>query len=149
MNKLKELFLKLPKIIRYLINSCIVTVLDVVIVWILFSVFHMEIVHANTIGVVAGFLADYLLSAMFVFETARKKGGFSVYFGTFLFGLFLADWLIYIGNTVLFTDFSKQWNFLLSKGISIVLPFFILYFLRKLLYAGIDRYRLSKGAGTK
>lgn len=134
MKKIIQLFMKMPQIIRYGLNSCIVTVLDLIIVWILFSGFHMNIVVANTLGVISGFLFDYILSVLFVFKQAKKTGGFTVYLVTFVFGLALADWLIYIGNTILFINMNEKLNFLFSKGLSIVVPFFLLYYLRKVIY---------------
>ena len=129
---LKELFLRFPPVIRYGLNSCFVTV-------ILYRGFGMHIVIANTIGVVTGFLIDYRLSVHFVFEHAEGKRGFSIYLITFLIGLVLADVLVYLSAEYWFVSMSKFWNALFSKGISIVVPFFFLYFLRKGLYASLGQ----------
>lgn len=125
--------MKLPRIFRYLFNSGIVTVVDVMVVWILVQC-QIDIVVSNTIGVIVGFLLGYMLTAWLVFDSAKGKGGFVIYFVTFLIGLILADFLIWWGNQKLFVAFSENINFLLSKGLSVVVPFFVMYFLRRYLY---------------
>ena len=107
MKKLHDWFMKTPGIFRYLVNSFVVTVIDVIIVWILVQ-FGVDIVVSNTIGVVIGFLLDYMLSVIYVFDSAKGKGGFAIYLSTFIMGLFLADFLIWWGNTRLFVMFSEM-----------------------------------------
>lgn len=54
---------RFEKIIRYLFCSIISTVFDVAIVWCLYHLAGVSLVVANTVGVVAGFLISYVLSA--------------------------------------------------------------------------------------
>ena len=135
---MRNLFKKLSTLFYYGINSVISTVVDVCIVWILVKL-HVGIVAANTVGVLAGFLLGYVLNAAYVFGAAKSRIGFLIYFGTFLIGLFLADWLIFWGNTCLFAGLGENLNFLLSKGLSIVVPFFVMYSRRKWLYALLEK----------
>lgn len=135
---MKQLFKRFSILIRYGINSIVTTVVDTAIVWILVKM-GISIVAANTTGVIVGFLLGYVLTAAYVFQAAKGKMGFVIYFGTFLIGLVLADYLIWLGNTRLFTAFSESVNFLLSKGLSIVVPFFVMYFLRKILYGILEK----------
>ena len=134
----------MKQLCKYFMNSCLVTVLDVVIVWILHMVFQVDIVVANTVGVVTGFLVDYVLSALFVFDHARSKNGFIIYLVTFVLGLALADGLIYIGEEQLFRGLGRNLCFLMSKGLSIGVPFFILYFIRKKSYEWLGEERGEK-----
>ena len=55
---------RFEKIIRYLFCSIISTVFDVAIVWCLYHLAGVSLVVANTVGVVAGFLISYVLSAL-------------------------------------------------------------------------------------
>ena len=135
---MKQLFKRFSILIRYGINSIVTTVVDTAIVWILVKM-GISIVAANTTGVIVGFLLGYVLTAAYVFQAAKGKMGFVIYFGTFLIGLVLADYLIWLGNTRLFAAFSESVNFLLSKGLSIVVPFFGMYFLRKILYGILEK----------
>ena len=65
---------RFEKIIRYLFCSIISTVFDVAIVWCLYHLAGVSLVVANTVGVVAGFLISYVLSARQVFETRYGAG---------------------------------------------------------------------------
>ncbi len=136
---MKQLFKRFSTLFRYGINSVVTTVVDTAIVWILVKM-GISIVAANTTGVIVGFLLGYVLTAAYVFQAAKGKMGFVIYFGTFLIGLVLADYLIWLGNTRLFTAFSESVNFLLSKGLSIVVPFFVMYFLRKIMYGMLEKH---------
>jgi putative flippase GtrA len=134
---------KIPPLLLYLCFSIIVTVVDISIVWILHRIFSINIIAANTIGVVSGAILHYLLSIKSVFNFDHGISGFIIYFITFLFGLLLADVIIYIGNSYLFNTLTDNFNFLFSKCFSIVIPFFFLYYLRKLLYGLAKRHRES------
>lgn len=136
---------KMPPLLLYLCYSIIVTMVDISIVWLLHRIFSINIVAANTIGVISGTVIHYLLSIKSVFNFDYGVSGFSIYFITFLFGLSLADALIYIGNSYLFNTLTDNLNFLLSKGLSVVVPFFCLYYLRKLLYRNAKRNKERNG----
>ncbi len=125
---------KLPPLLLYLFYSIIVTIVDISIVWVLHGIFLINIVVANTIGVILGSVLHYLLSSKSVFSFEYGLSGFAIYFITFLFGLILADVLIYWGNIYIFDTLTDNLNFLFSKGLSVIVPFFCLYYLRKLLY---------------
>lgn len=141
MNKLLEKYRSCPTGIIYFLNSCFITGLDVACVWILYKVFHVNVVIANTAGVLLGFIVGYILTAKFVFNTAKGILGFVIFFATFLVGLVTADWLIYTGETVLFAKFPEQIRFLCSKGLSVVVPYFVMYGLRKVLYRLLEKHQ--------
>lgn len=130
---------QIPPLLKYLNYSILVTIMDVAIVWILHRFFNINIVYANTAGVLSGFVLHYLLSTNSVFNFKYSAIGFIIYFITFLFGLCLADALIYIGKYYMFKSMNFNMNFLFSKGLSIVVPFFILYYLRKYLYGLVKK----------
>lgn len=116
------------KIIRYGFNSVVVALLDTAIVYLVFHFVWDDIVLANTIGVVSGFIFHYMLSITSVFGVKAGLKSFLVYGSTFICGLGLADYLIWL-------SFEKlNYGFLVSKGISIVIPFFIMYLIRKHIY---------------
>ena len=129
----------MPAILRYFLISCLATVVDVALVWLLYKRMGYPVIPANTAGVVTGFLVSYLLSARYVFRAASGVRGFSVFFGTFLGGLVLADALIYWGEAVLFAGIPSPWHFFSSKGLSIVVPFFLMYFVRRAIYGYLER----------
>lgn len=140
--KLKGI-LSLP-IIRYMLNSILVCFIDTAVVWVLYQIMGINLVTANSIGVVTGFVVHYLLSSKSVFQTKFGWKGFCIYFGTFLFGLVMADWLIYTGDHYFFVEINRDLRFLFNKGISVVIPFFVLYFIRKHLFAIQNRKTINK-----
>jgi putative flippase GtrA len=125
---------------RYLLYSLVVTIFDVAIVWVLYRLFHINILIANTVGVFSGFIGHYLLASKSVFNTDYGVLGLIIYFSTFLVGLAMADVLIYLGKYYLFKSIQIDINFFLSKGLSIVVPFFSLYYMRKSLFEIITRH---------
>jgi putative flippase GtrA len=130
---------KTPAILRYFLISCLATVVDVVLVWLLYKRMGYPVIPANTAGVVTGFLVSYLLSACYVFRAASGVRGFGVFFATFLGGLVLADALIYWGETILFVEVPSPWDFFSSKGLSVAVPFFVMYFVRRAVYGYLER----------
>lgn len=124
---------------RYLFVSIVVTIFDVLIVMIMRNWFNTGIVTANTVGVVSGSVLQYFLVSRHVFYMEYGVEGVLVFFGTFLFGLLLADWVIWFSNRVLPYSLDKNVNLLISKGFSIVIPFFILYGIRKYLFDLLKR----------
>ena len=132
------------KLIKYFLFSIISTVVDTALVWICLNYFSIAIVVANTIGVVIGFIIHYLLSSKNVFETDYGPAGFLIYLGTFFIGLALADGIIYICYNYLILFLPKATAFLIGKGFSIAIPFFIMYFLRLLAYRKLLERRDAK-----
>lgn len=142
---LKKLAQKNLSLMIYGVNSILVTILDVFIYWMLLRYTGISIVGANTAGVVSGFIVHYALSSKAVFKTNYSSRGFIVYLLTFLLGLALADWLIYASYHYLFIYLGPNGRQLASKAVSIVLPFFALYYLRKYIYDKMN----SKSEQTK
>ena len=132
---------KKRNIIIYFCISAIVTILDISIVWILRNNFNMGILSANTIGVVSGSILQYFLVSKYVFFVEYGIPGFLTFIGTFLFGLLLADWIIWFSSESLPHNLNKNLNLLISKGFSIAIPFFVLYGIRKLLFNLIKKKR--------
>lgn len=139
MDVLKKLIHKFHRLFEYLFYSVLSTILDVAIVWALYNKAGLNITLANTIGVVAGFLLGYVLASKRVFEANYSMPSFLIYFGTFLGGLVLADVLITVTHRSLITSCPEWFAFLVSKGVSVVVPFFAMYFARKVLYAQLRR----------
>lgn len=138
---MKQLMLRFEKIIKYFLFSALSTLLDVAVVWVLLNALGLDLVLSNTVGVVAGFVLSYLLSSKAVFDTELGLAGFLIFFGTFLVGLVAADVLISVTHSLV-SPYTPEWfSFLFSKGVSIVIPFFGLYFSRKWLYGLLRKKR--------
>lgn len=141
---MKAVLKRYRMILTYFSHSVLSTVLDTVIVWLLLNHFQHDIVWANTCGVVAGFILGFLLDMKRTFQTDYSLTVFSVYFGTFLLGLVLADALISVTYEAASGRFSHTLAFLISKGVSIAVPFFAMYFIRKFAYKAIRKKDLHE-----
>jgi putative flippase GtrA len=124
---------------NYFIYSVIVALFDTGIVWILVRFTEVHLIAANTIGVLAGFLFHYLLASKSVFNTEYGTGGFIIYLFTFIFGLLLANWLIYMSYHYIFYAYTVNLRILQSKGVSVAVPFFAMYYIRKYLFMKLKR----------
>lgn len=127
-NKIKSQFIAHKSFISYGLISIFVTVIDVIVSR--FSENFFSPIVSNTIGVIVGFIIQYFLTARHVYNTKSIKS-FLVFFGTFLINLFLANSIVFVCRTYIFGNSKSNIAFLISKGASIVLPFFITYFIRK------------------
>ncbi len=126
--RIRRILTKHKAFFAYGLISCFVTLVDVAISKI--SELFLIPVAANTLGVVTGFVLQYFLTARHVYNIRNGKS-FAVFFVTFLIGLAAADGIVYFFRTVLFQGAGGTVAFLVSKGFSIVIPFFLTYFLRK------------------
>lgn len=126
-------------IANYFFYSVIVTIVDTGIVWALVRFSPVHLVAANTAGVVTGFLLHYILASKSVFHTEYGIAGFIVYLATFLFGLALANWLIFMSYHYVFYAFTLDLRILMSKGVSVAVPFFAMYYIRKYLFILLNR----------
>ena len=136
-----KIYKKFESIINYLFFSVLATILDVAVVWVLFHAFSVSLAVSNTAGVIAGFILDYILSSRLVFRAKYGVAEFLVYLVTFVLGLFLANFLITSFYDLLLPVAPEWLAFFGSKGVSIVLPFFALYFARKYLYIWVNKRR--------
>ena len=136
-----NLFQRFQRILQYLFYSILSTILDVIVVWIAFHMTGLDLAIANTMGIVAGFIVSYILSLKSVFETQHGIQAFAIYLSTSIIGMFLANYLI--TTTYAFSSpYCPEWfAFLLSKGVSVVLPFFVMYFMRKYMYLWLNKRR--------
>ena len=114
--------------VNYFLISVFVTVIDIVVSRLLESV-TTEVV-ANTIGVITGFIIQYVLCTRKVYAGSDAHTAF-VFFLTWLLGLALADGIVYLMRVQLFNRAEGFIYFMIAKLASIAVPFFITYFLRK------------------
>lgn len=138
---IKNLYKKFSKLFNYFFFSVLSTILDVIIVWVTFHICRIDLTVSNTLGVVSGFFVSYFLSIKTVFNTRHGISSFIIYILTSLIGLITANYLISTAYALSAPYCPELFAFLLSKGISIVFPFFIMYFMRKYLYIWLNNRR--------
>jgi len=139
---MKDLLKHYKMVLTYFSHSVLSTVLDTAIVWWLLKYMKLDITWANTCGVAAGFVVGFFLDVKRTFCSNYTPATFSVYFGTFLLGLALANVLITTSYDMVSTFLPQGWAFLFSKGVSVAIPFFAMYIVRKFAYQAIERRRV-------
>ena len=112
----------------YFLISVFVTLVDIVVSRI--SERFVDVVIANTIGVVTGFIIQYFLCTRKVYAGSSIKTAI-IFFVTWLFGLGLANLIVYVVRVLIFENRDGIIYYLIGKGASIAIPFFVLYFIRK------------------
>ncbi|SHJ43733.1 GtrA-like protein [Clostridium cavendishii DSM 21758] len=115
-------------LIVYFLLSCGSSVIDIIIGYVLFNILNVNYLVACNIGIIAGLIFHYITSIKAVFKKENNIKNFSIYIITFFIGLILA-------NITMWISFDKyNLGFLISKIFSMGIPFFVMYYLRKILY---------------
>ncbi|MDF2590922.1 MAG: rane protein [Clostridia bacterium] len=114
-------------IAKYFLISCLASVLDLGISNYLYNTTRINYLIACNLGIALGFLFQYFTGMKYVFKGGNRPKTFLIYIGTFALGLLLA-------NTTIWTSYNiLQLSFFYSKMMSMLVPFFITYFIRKTL----------------
>lgn len=130
---------KFYKILTYFIYSVLSTIFDTFVVWLLFYVLNFDLIIANTCGIISGFFLQYFLSIKNVFKTSYGFLSFFVYLCTSVLGLFIANFIITNSYAFCIKYIPEWFAFLLCKALSIIFPFFIMYYLRKKIFIMFER----------
>ena len=128
LDRIRTLAVAHRRFLLYGFISVFVTLVDVVVCRI--SERFINPVAANTLGVVVGFVIQYFLTSKHVYNTKNMKS-FLIFLATFFAGLALANTIVYVCREHIFHGADDAVAFSVSKGASIVIPFFFTYFLRK------------------
>lgn len=129
-NKISQWIKAHKAFVSYFLISVFVTLVDVVVSRVCER--FVDVVIANTIGVVTGFVIQYFLCTRKVYAGSSIKTAV-IFFVTWLFGLGLANLIVYVVRVLIFANREGIFYYLIGKGASIAIPFFILYFIRKTL----------------
>ncbi len=141
MYKWKSLLLKHRKILLYILCSVATAGLETGMGWLLIHFLGVEIVYANTAAILIGAVVHYLLTLALVFELRQNVQSAVGYMVTFGIGLLLQNAIIWFCYEVLFGGASSFWRFAVSKGISLVIPFFLTYYLRTVINQHVKKRR--------
>lgn len=110
---------------RYFIVSCLVSVIDFFISYLLYKIANINYLTACNIGIIIGFIFQYFICTKYVFKTKVTINSLIVFLITFFVGIALADETMWISYSFL------HLSFFISKILSMGVPFFITYFIRK------------------
>lgn len=105
------------------------------------QVFNISIIYANTAGIFVGAVVHHLLTLALVFDLRPNVHSMLAYIVTFAIGLFLQNAIIWLCYKVLFDGAALFWQYLISKGLSLIIPFALIYYLRTIINRAIKKKR--------
>ena len=114
-------------ITKYFLISCLASIVDLGISNYLYQIEQVNYLIACNLGIAMGFLFQYFIGMKYVFKGGSQSKSFLIYLGTFAIGLLMASTTMWISYNIL------NLSFLYSKLMSMLVPFFITYFVRKAL----------------
>lgn len=142
-NLVNKIMYQYGKIIKYALCSVVTALLEMVIGWLLLHLLTYGIVVANTASIIMGAFAHYFLTMLLVFEKKNNTKSFIVYVTTFVLGLLMQNAIIWAFYEQLLADKTESLRYVVSKVMSLVIPFFLLYYIRNYLNQKIKGYNLK------
>ena len=139
MQLIKKLFAKYRGIIIYILCSLMTAGIETAVSWYLIKAFACPVVYANTAAMLIGAVVHYFCTLAFVFELKSSVKSALGYIITFINGLVLQNLIIWLCYDRLFHTSGIFWQYLISKGLSLVIPFCLTYYLRKRINAYIAK----------
>lgn len=121
-------------IVKYIIVSLFTAALEAVIGFLLMNDKGFHIIGANTFSILIGSTIHYLVISKKVFNKEYSLYTIIVYLGTFILGIVLQNIVIFYSYNQILTYFSLYLRYAGSKFLSIVIPFGVVYSIRKKLY---------------
>lgn len=115
----------------YIACSIAAAMVDYAVGWVMLRSFHLHILAANTAAILSGAILHYILTSLFVFKVKTNLASSIVYIITFVTGFLLQNGLIWFLYDILLTDFGEKLRYFISKGFSLVIPFLLIFYLRK------------------
>lgn len=86
----------MKQLLRYLMVSGAVSIVDALISLVLFERFHMHHLIATNTGIIVGFILQYFLSLKWVFECDHSVRTVRIFLLTWLLGVGIANITVYI-----------------------------------------------------
>lgn len=137
MEKIKSWIREHHNFVIYFTISCFITVLDVFVSFVVekgisvgFPAFTGAALIGNAAGVITGFIVQYILCTRKIYAGSNLRT-MMIFFLTWLLNIGIAEGIIYVVRSLIFHNADGMIYFLVGKGVSIIIPFFITYFLRK------------------
>ncbi len=112
-------------IIKYFILSCLASVIDIFVSYILYKTNIVHYLLACNMGIISGIIFQYVSSMKYVFKQENVLYSLGIYIVTFFLGLAIANGTMYVGYELV------SLSFIFAKLLSMAVPFFFIYFLRR------------------
>lgn len=128
-----KLLKKYEELLIYLLCSIITALIEIGIGWNLINILP-DIVITNTIAIIISSIIHYFITLKFAFRKKHTMTSAIIYVGTFIFGIFLQDFVIALFYNYILADVDAFIRYVVSKLMSLGIPFIVLYLLRSFLY---------------
>lgn len=137
MEKLRSLIEKYSQVIKYFIISCGTAVIELCIGLLLINLLHLSEVVSNTAGILIGSAIHYVCVTKKVFDRSVDIRTVVIYISTFLLGMLIQNGVVWAVCRLLVGVVGKSIGYTVSKVASLAVSFFVLYGVRKFLYAKV------------
>lgn len=137
MEKIRSLIEKYLQVIKYFIISCGTAVIELCIGLLLINLLHLSEVVSNTAGILIGSAIHYVCVTKKVFNRSVDIRTVVIYISTFLLGMFIQNGVVWGVCRFLDGVVGKSIGYTVSKVASLAVSFFVLYGVRKFLYAKV------------
>ena len=114
----------------YLFFSLLVTVFEMVLGWLLLLRLPERILIVNTVSLCIGAVIHYLLTTRFSFRKPYSVTSAIVYAGSFAFGLFLQNAVIFALYHHLLDGLDEGFQYIFSKILSMLVALIVTYLIR-------------------
>ena len=137
MEKIRSLIEKYSQVIKYFIISCGTAVIELCIGLLLINLLHLSEVVSNTAGILIGSAIHYVCVTKKVFDRSVDIRTVVIYVSTFLLGMLIQNGVVWAVCRLLVGVVGKSIGYTVSKVASLAVSFFVLYGVRKFLYAKV------------
>lgn len=137
MEKIRSLIEKYSQVIKYFIISCGTAVIELCIGLLLINLLHLSEVVSNTAGILIGSAIHYVCVTKKVFDRSVDIRTVVIYISTFLLGMLIQNGVVWAVCRLLVGVVGKSIGYTVSKVASLAVSFFVLYGVRKFLYAKV------------
>lgn len=131
---MKQLINRFMPIIKYVCFSGMTAVIESIIALLLINLCSLSEVPANTAGIIIGSVIHYLCVTRGVFNGKINWKTVMVYVSTFIMGMLLQNLVVWATVKIIGDSLNENLRYLAAKACSLVVSFFLMYFIRKLGY---------------
>lgn len=128
----------------YMACSVLAAGIEYVLGWILLQLFPQALIATNTAAILASSVVHYALTTKFAFGAERNASNAAVYAVTFVLGLLLQNLILWVFYDLVLSGVVQIVRYGISKTLSLGIPFFLMYYIRKTLNEAIKKRKESQ-----
>lgn len=129
---------RILSLIKYIFYSGMTAVFESVLGVLLLHFCRLSEVPANTIGILFGSVVHYFCVTRSVFRSSVNWKTAAVYISTFLLGIVIQNTVVWTTVRLLGNAVGNDLRYLIAKAVSLVVSFFVMYYIRKYCYRRVS-----------